>query len=111
MRSAQKRAVVFAVFFGAFAQQPSIKPTPDEIGQIDSRVKEIDRILAHVKADRDLTADVEVYSKAGKMLLEFPEDFFTQDGINHAIAVLDTGVERAKQLQSGEAKCTSGTKR
>ena len=56
-------------------------------------IAKIVRDLKGRRADDDLVADVEVYGKAGRMLLEFPEDFFTQDGINHALTVLDTGLD------------------
>src|SRR4051812_34054631 len=94
-------------------QPPPIEPKSEEIAAIKAKIKQIDEVLSALpkSTDPSLRLDVEIYSKAGKMLLEFPEDFFTQDGINHAMAVLDTGVERAKQLQSGEAKWTSGRKR
>lgn len=61
------------------------------------------RNLETHNASEDLTADVGGYAKAGRILLEFPEDFFTQDGINHALTVLDTGLERAHQLQNGQS--------
>jgi pimeloyl-ACP methyl ester carboxylesterase len=90
--------------------QPSIQPTQEEIHQIESKTTSIEALVQTLKAKHtagDLTADVEVYAKAGRMLLEFPEDFFTQDGINHALAVLDTGLERAHQLQTGQSPWTT----
>jgi hypothetical protein len=95
-------------------QQPSIKPTDEETRQIQSKTAELDALVHKLKAKRgneDLVADVEVYAKAARMLLEFPEDFFTQDGIDHALAVLDTGLERAHQLPSGQSPWTAKTKR
>ena len=56
-------------------------------------------MLPTLKADADLIADVEVYAKAGRFLLEFPQTFFTQDGIRQAIAVMDEGLNRARQPQ------------
>ena len=61
-------------------------------------------------ADPDLTGDVEVYAKAGRILLEFPDQFFTQNGIDHALAVLDTGAERAKELATGKPSWTTTRK-
>lgn len=100
---------VFAFALTAAAQQPpqpSIKPTPEETRQMQSKIDEIEtavRTLQSRGTDPDLVADVAVYAKAGRMLLEFPEDFFTRDGINHALAVLDTGVERARDLERGQS--------
>ena len=57
-------------------------------------------MLPTLKADADLIADVEVYAKASRFLLEFPQTFFTQDGIQQAIGVMDEGLNRARQLQN-----------
>jgi pimeloyl-ACP methyl ester carboxylesterase len=57
-----------------------------------------------------MLGDVEVYSKAGRMLLEFPELFGTQNGIDHSFLVLDQGIERAQQLQNGQPQWNQGRK-
>src|ERR1700730_13632685 len=70
---------------------PPVQPTAEETRQIQARVDEISSAVRDLKAhgaDADLVADVEIYASAGRLLLEFPEDFFTQDGINHTLAVL-----------------------
>jgi pimeloyl-ACP methyl ester carboxylesterase len=88
------------------AQQQKGGPTAEEIHRIRSKVDELEAMVIGLKskhADENLVADVEVYEKAGRWLLEFPENFFTQDGIDHALAALDTGLERARQLQSGQS--------
>ena len=93
---------------------PSIDPKPEEKQAIQAKTDEIAKIVRELKArraDADLIADVEVYEKAGRMLLEFPEDFFTQDGINHTLAALDTGLERGRQLQRGESPWLAGRRR
>lgn len=103
-----------SVLSGAAAQQPSIKPTAGETRQIQSKTDELDAIVQKLKAKRgneDPVTDVEIYVKAGRMLLEFPEDFFTQDGINHLLAVLDTGIEKARQLQDGNSPWAATVKR
>lgn len=115
-RKTMHRLIILAVFWGLLptaAQQPagpppipSIDPTSDENHQIQTRTDELHAIVTKLKARHlspDLIADVEVYEKAGQWPLEFPEDFFTQDGINHVLAVLDTGLERARQLQAGKS--------
>ncbi len=87
-------------------QPPSIQPTPEEKSQIQSKTDDLGKLVRDLKArrlDQDLVADVEVYEKAGRWLLDFPEDFFSQDGINHTLAVLDSGLERARQLQKGQS--------
>jgi len=111
------KRLVFLVCTVAVAQpsqQPSIKPTAEETRQIQAKTDELDALVRKLKTKRgneDLVADVEVYVKAGRMLLEFPEDFFTQDGINHALSVLDTGLEKARQLQDGKSPWTAAVKR
>ncbi len=99
---------VFALALTAAAQQPQpgIRPTAEETRRMQAKVDEIEaavRTLQSRGTDPDLVADVAVYAKAGRMLLEFPEDFFTQDGINHALTVLDTGIERARDLENGKS--------
>src|ERR1700730_4989050 len=72
---------------------PPVKPTTEETRQIQTRVDEIGGAVRDLKArgaDADLVADVEIYASAGRLLLEFPEDFFTQDGINHTLWITDT---------------------
>ncbi len=106
-------AIAAAAWIAAAAQQqplPHVDPTPEQKALIDSKVRAIGAIVAQCKAsgaDPDLLADVEVYAKAGQWLLEFPEDFFTPADIDHALAVLDTGLRRARQLQNGESPWTA----
>ena len=89
--------------------QPPIVPQPEELRRIESKVNELDALLNSLSTkDATLLADVEVYAKAGRFLLEFPQTFFTQDGINQSIAVLDQGLERARQLQQGQSPWAMG---
>ena len=83
---------------------PPIVPKAEELQLIEGKAKELEGLLrALPKTDAALVTDVEVYAKAGRFLLEFPQTFFTQDGIRQAIAVLDQGLGRARQLQKGSA--------
>jgi hypothetical protein len=93
--------------------QPPIQPKPEELAQVKAKTEQIEGMVRDLKAkhaDPDLVGDVEVYGKAGRMLLEFPDQFFTQNGIDHSLAVLDQGIERAKQLQAGQSPWTQGKK-
>ena len=86
-------------------QQPTVTPTDDEKQRIQTKIDELDNLVRELKAKRvneDLLADVEIYAKAGRWLLEFPGFFFVQDDIKNALTVLDQGIERAKQLQAGQ---------
>ncbi len=89
------------------------QPKAEELEQIRAKSGEIDELVKTLKskhADPDLVGDVEVYAKAGHILLEFPELVANQNAINHALVVLDTGIERGKQLQSGQSPWTKGAK-
>jgi hypothetical protein len=95
------------------AVPPPIQPKPEELDQVKTKTVALEKAVQDLKAkhaDPDLTGDVEVYAKAGRILLEFPDQFFTQNGIDHALAVLDTGAERAKELASGKPSWTTTKK-
>ena len=71
------------------------------LAAIKAKADEIESLLASIKAKRGpdpqgdpLVADVDVYLKAGRFLLEFPQTFFTQAGIDQAMTVLDQGIAR-----------------
>lgn len=96
------------------AQPPPVHPTVEETRNMQAKVDAIEGSLAKFRAkgvSAALLADVEVYANAGRLLLEFPDDFFTQDGINHTLAVLDLGIARAKQMETGQAPWLTTTGR
>jgi pimeloyl-ACP methyl ester carboxylesterase len=98
---------------GRPAPPPSIQPKPEEFATVKDKTEQIDALVKDLKAkqaDPQLLGDVEVYSKAGRMLLEFPELFGTQNAIDHSFLVLDQGIERAKQLQTGQPQWNQGKK-
>jgi hypothetical protein len=112
-----KRIVVGAVFVvSALAWQRGrgpapVNPTPDDLARIKGKSEQIEAIVKELKAkhaDAALVGDVEVYAKAGRFLVEYPELMVTQAAIDHSTAVMDQGIERAKQLQSGQSPWTSG---
>src|SRR5260221_4806371 len=92
---------------------PPIQPKAEELAKVREKAEQIEALVKDLKAKRanpELLGDVEVYSKAGRMLLEFPELFGTQNAIDHSFVVLDQGIERAKQLQSGQPQWNQGKK-
>jgi len=92
---------------------PPIQPKAEELAKVTEKTEQIEALVKDLKAKRansELLGDVEVYSKAGRMLLEFPELFGTQNAIDHSFVVLDQGIERAKQLQSGQPQWNQGKK-
>ncbi len=124
------RSVAYAKRVGAFAKivlalllalapqraqrgDPPFQPKPEELAAIRARAEQIEAAVKDLKArhrDPDLIGDVEVYAKAGRFLLEFPEQVASQAAMDHAAAVLEEGVERARQLQGGKAPWNSGKK-
>ncbi len=92
---------------------PLVQPKPEELAQIREKSERIEAIVQELKgkhADPDLAGDVEVYAKAGRFLLEFPELINTQAAIDHAMVVLDLGIDRGRQLTAGQAPWTQGKK-
>src|SRR5207249_9874187 len=57
--------------------------------------------LAGRKVDPSLLADVDIYRKAAEYILRFPEEFATKAFIPNTMAVLDTGLTRARELEAG----------
>ena len=93
---------------------PPIDPKPGDLAKIREKTAQIEKLVADLKAkhaDPVLLNDVEVYAKAGHFLLEYPELFGTQAAVDHSLTVLDQGIERATQLQSGKPEWDSGPKR
>ncbi|MDP9099410.1 MAG: hypothetical protein M3N48_10530, partial [Verrucomicrobiota bacterium] len=101
----------------SFDKKQNVKKGPpiyhasnEEKQQIQTRLNELDAAIKQIKAKRgedDLMADVEVYSKAGHWLLDYPDDISVPDDIQNLLTVLDQGVNRAKALQSGQSPWAS----
>ena len=92
---------------------PPIKAKPEELAIIQAKSEEIEDFVKRLKAKRanpELIGDVEVYAKAGRMLIEYPDMFGNQAAIDHALTVLDQGIERAKQLERNEPQWNQGKK-
>ena len=85
---------------------PPVQLTPEQKGQFQSKIDEIDVIVKGLRAGKtniDLIADVDIFAKAGKWLLEFPQDIANAQAIVNYLAVLDQGIERGHQLQKGQS--------
>ncbi len=89
-------------------QPPPIQPKPEELALVKAKATEIDSLLNGVKADPDVIADAAIYAKVGHFLHEFPQTFFTQEGIDQALIVLNQGIERARQLKAGQKPWLDG---
>jgi len=96
---------------GGRGRGPAIQPKPEDLAQIKSKTEQIEALLKDLRAkhaDAALVGDVEVYAKAGRFILEFPELTNSQNAIDHSMIVLDRGVERGRQLQSGQSPWNMG---
>jgi hypothetical protein len=85
--------------------QPPPQLTAEQKSQYQSKIEELDSIVKGLRArkvNEDLIADVDIYAKAGKWLLEFPQGFGNAQGITNYLTVLDQGVERGRQLVTSE---------
>ena len=96
------------------AQAPAaFTPTRGELELLNSKTAAVEgavRLLKLKPVDPTVIQDIEVYAKAGRMLLEFPDQIFTQNTITHALAVLDRGASIAAQLESGRAPSVTDRK-
>lgn len=120
MLSAVKQWTVLTILLGVAlavcAQRrgtPPVQPKPEELAQIREKSERIEALVGELKAhhaDADLVGDVEVYAKAGRFLLEFPELMNTQNAIDHAMVVLDQGIDRGRQVAAGQGHGDQGKK-
>ncbi len=102
-----KKAALCLLFGAVVAAQNAapraFPPTPDERRAIDAKLSELKgrvEALAAKQADPALVADVAIYQKAAEYISRFPEEFFTASSVAETIAALDTGIARAKQLET-----------
>jgi pimeloyl-ACP methyl ester carboxylesterase len=105
--------VVFAC--AAIAQQPPAPgrggPPPPQLtaeqkNQYQAKIDQLDTMVRGFQAQKvneDLIADVDIYAKAGKWLLEFPRGFANAQSIAAFLGVLDQGIERGRELQQGRS--------
>jgi hypothetical protein len=85
-------------------------PTPEEKRQITAKTEQLGamiRVLRERHADEDLLADVEIYHSAARWIMEFPDEFFNQAAVGSTLAVLEEGVQRAGEMQSGKTPWTT----
>jgi pimeloyl-ACP methyl ester carboxylesterase len=94
-----------------FAQAPPVPPryqlAAEERSQIEARIRELKAKLEPLRAKTpdELYVDVEVYLKAAQWALRY-EEFYNKRSVEQTLAVLDTGLERARQLAAGDPAWT-----
>src|SRR5205807_1468318 len=85
---------------------PPHQLTVDEKRRIEARADELAGMIQSLpakQADETLLADVEIYESATRMILEHPEEFFSDPYVDQTLTVLDVGLERARQLAEGKS--------
>jgi pimeloyl-ACP methyl ester carboxylesterase len=107
MRSVLVGMIVLSV---SMAQRGPAAPPPqltaDQKSQYEAKIAELDAMVQAFRAAKvndDLIADVDIYAKAGKWLLEFPQGFANAQAITNYLNVLDQGLERGRLLRKGES--------
>lgn len=91
-------------------KQPPHQLTADQKQQIETKADELAgkiRSLRAGHADETLLADVEIFESAARMILEHPEEFFSEAYVGQTLTVLDAGLERAKLLAQKQAPWTT----
>jgi pimeloyl-ACP methyl ester carboxylesterase len=98
-------ALVLVAVAAAAQTPPSVfPPSADEKREIETKLAELGsrvKALADRRTDVALLADVDVYRRAAEYILKFPEEFARQEFTANTIAVLDRGLGRARELESG----------
>ena len=85
---------------------PPPQLTNEQKSQYQVKIAELDAMVKGLRAahaNEDLIADVDIYAKAGKWLMEFPQGFSNAAAIVNYLAVLDQGLERGRLLQKGQS--------
>ncbi len=107
--SVVKKTALLVVLAAAVvvAQQSGAKvfpPTADQKAEIHKKLAELSARLAALgskQANPDLLADIHIHKKATEYILRFPEEFFGAQYAAETIQVLDTGIQRALELEAG----------
>jgi len=108
-------AILFAnlVLSAAAASKPAppYQPTDAEKQQIRAKADELAAALKQLtakKTDAALLADVEVYHKAADWILRYAdEEFYAKRYVADALAALDRGLARAKELAANKPSWTA----
>ena len=85
---------------------PPIQLTAEQKAAYQAKIDELESIVKSLRASKtniDLIADVDIFSKAGKWLMEFPQDIANAQAVTNYLAVLDQGIERGHLLQKGQS--------
>lgn len=78
-------------------------PSSEALTKARLKMEELSAALAKTHSPADIRVDVEIYLKAAQWITRHPEEFFKPEYSDQLLAVLDRGLERAKELQGGES--------
>jgi dienelactone hydrolase len=102
------RLVLFALLAPVLAAQAPpastlYHPTSEERSQIERKIADLDAALRPLRARiaDDLIVDAEVYLKAAQWILRFDE-FYSKAYVGQTLTVLETGLQRARELATGD---------
>ena len=92
---------------------PPVQPKPEELAQMRAKTEQIEGIVKELKAkhaDPDLVGDVEVYAKAGRYLLEFPELFGDPERHRSLAGRARSGHRAGEAIERGQSPWNTGKK-
>jgi dienelactone hydrolase len=95
--------LTIGVAAGALQTPPAV-PSLDDTRAIEQRLADLSariKALGARQTDPSLVADVEIYRKAAQYILRFPEEIANEAFVTDTLAVLDTGLARARELDAG----------
>lgn len=101
-------ALVAAPVFGQ-GSTAAYHATGEDLQQIRARLNKLEAALQPLGARHDdpLFADVAVYHKAAEWALRYPEELYRKPYVTNALRMVDTGIQRANLLASGDAAWAS----
>src|ERR1700722_17040479 len=79
-------------------------PTPEQAAEIGRKMAQLQDRLAALKQKNvadELLAEVEIFHKAAEWIGRYHE-YFTKNSVAQTIALLDTGIARASELEGGK---------
>lgn len=97
-------AGLLSILFGGQAEVRAQSAAAEETAQIEAKLRQLESAVNGLK-ERDLReqwiADVDVYRKAAEWILRHNE-FYQPRYVQDTLKALDTGLERARDLEDGE---------
>jgi pimeloyl-ACP methyl ester carboxylesterase len=96
--------LLLTIGFATFSIQTPSTPASSDRPTIQKKLSELSTRVHDLRAtgaDPGLLADVDVYRKAADYIVRFPEEMASDAFIVDTLAVLDTGLARARELAAG----------